>query len=502
MSDRDLKRGTNQHLRDRRADRLAAWGALWFVFPIACALAVIGVSRIVRSLDAVEHITGLAQIVLTRGELRHLGQCGIDLDDIDPIVNDVVRSQYGVLTEKLDGPASEARARVQVRTVANELSHRTAAQQDRCADILPGFAQGVRTQLWWNLGVVMALLVVVLTSLAGLFIADIYRARREVKASRRLPGQKHPSLEHEIAWERNWRTLERPSPFFARRLGFALLIAAGANYLLAPIGIEASIVGDYTTFHPLIGADSIPHFVDQARNASPVSIGFCGFMIYSLLTLADRAVHRDLDDRLFIALVNRGMVVFILSLVLTGVTDGGPISRALIFLAGVFPKAGIDVIAKLGQLKIEQITSDEVAGFEVLRDINFPKGVTLRELGITDTTDLARADVLGLVLSVGMAPQTLFDAVDQALLIHAFGAAKAKTLESIPLFTATQLLAFVGEGEARRPDRLAIVTEALGAKDLCVQLDELEKNANVVYLQKKRDDYAPRREGPLSAQRG
>jgi hypothetical protein len=494
MDERDLNRGSTQQLRSERADKLAALRSWWFVVPVIVALGLICASRILRSLDAERHINGVAQLVVAKAELNHLAQCGVALDDVGPIVNDVVRSQYGVHGEKLESPEAEARARVLVRTVASDLSRLTAAQPERCGkQLLEGFEREVRIDLWWGVGATTGFVGLVLAALASLFIADIYSARRAVQASGHLPGQSYDSLEHEIACERAWRTLERPDRFFTRRFGFALLIAAGASYLLAPIGLQASIIGDYATLHPIIGADSIPHFVEQARNASPVSIGFFGFMIYSLLTIADRALHRDLDDRLFVALVNRGLVVFILSLVLAAVTDGGPISRSLIFLAGVFPKTGIDALAKLGQLKVEQITSDETAGFELLRDINFPKGVTLRQLGILDAVDLARADVHDLVLQVGIEPQTLFDAVDQAILIHTFGAATAKKLESVPLYSATQLLDYVGLGGSRDEARLALVVAALEVKDISVQLDDLAANPNVIYLRRKKEEYSPPR---------
>ena len=497
MDERDLKRGRSLQLRRRRADQLAAFRALWFIFPVAVALALIGASRILRSLDAEAHITGIAQVVVAKAEINHLAQCGVTEDDVSPIVDAVVQSQYGAHGEKLGSPDAEVRARLLVRTVANNLSRLTAAQTGRCDDLLPAFARELRVDLWWGVGAATSFVSLVLAALASLFIADIYSARRTVQRSAHLPGQGYDSLEHEIACERAWRTLERPERFFTRRFGFSLLIAAGTSYLLAPIGLQASIIGDYATMHPIIGADSVPHFVEQARNASPVSIGFFGFMIYSLLTIADRALHRDLDDRLFIALMNRGLVVFILSLVLAGVTDGGSISRSLIFLAGVFPKTGIDAIAKLGQLKVEQITSDESVGFELLRDINFPKGVTLRQLGILDAVDLARADVHDLVLQVGIEPQTLFDAVDQAILINTFSAGAAKKLESVPLFSATQLLAYVGVAGQRDEARVVLVVAALEVKDISVLLDELEANPNVVYLREKKEEYLRPKERAL-----
>jgi hypothetical protein len=491
MNDKDVDRRAQKHAWIPRIERLVAVRTWGFIAPTLCALVLVGLGRFFASQAAVAEITDLARIVAAAAEQRHPGRCDIALEDLDPIVTDVVHSQHGALKEAPARAEIDARprARALALTVANELGRQVASQADRCADPLVPFGQKVAYELRLSFGVVMSLIAIVLGSLAGLFIADLYRARRELRASGCFRHGKHGSLVEEITWERNWRTLEQPSQFFARRLGFSLLIAAGANYILSPIGVQASIFGDYTQLHPILGTASVPYFIDQAAQASPVAIGFCGFMVFSLLTLADRAVHRDLDDRLFVALLNRGIVVLILSLVLTGVTDGGPLSRALIFLVGVFPKTGIDAIAKLAQIKVEQITSDEVAGFEVLRDINFPKGVTLRELGIGDANDLAKADVHELVLRVGMAPQTLFDAVDQAVLVRTFGPSGAKKLEQVPLFTATQLLAFVGEAGERRPECLAIAVDALGVKDISVQLQEIEADANVVYLLQKKLDY-------------
>ncbi len=492
MNDKDADRRGQKHAWIPRIERLVALRTWGFIAPTLCALVLVGAGRYFATQAAITEITDLARIVAAEAERRHPGRCDIVLGDLDPIVTDVVQSQHGAPKNEPTRAEIDARprARALALTVANELGRQVASQADRCADPLVPFGQRVAYELRLSLGVVMGLVAIVLGSLAGLFISDLYRARRELRQSGCFRHGKHASLVEEVTWERNWRTLEQPSAFFARRLGFSLLIAAGANYILSPIGIQASTFGDYTQLHPILGTASVPYFVDQAAHASPVAIGFCGFMVFSLLTLADRAVHRDLDDRLFIALMNRGIVVLILSLVLTAVTeDGGPISRALIFLVGVFPKTGIDAIAKLAQIRVEQITSDEVAGFEVLRDINFPKGVVLRELGISDANDLAKADVHELVLRVGMAPQTLLDAVDQAVLVRTFGPGGAKKLEQVPLFTATQLLAFVGEAGERRPECLAIAVEALGVKDISVQLQEIEADANVVYLQQKKLDY-------------
>jgi hypothetical protein len=499
MDDRDLKRGSTVEARRSKATRLTLTGAFWFVVPVAIALVLVGYGRYNRVNAAAAHMTEVARIAADKGYQRSRGQCAIPADDVDAIAAEVVRAQYG---DKPEPPEPAARARSLARTMVNDLVRRTANQRPEkgaCASPLPDLERDIRFELLTDLGVTIALIGIMLTSVAGLFIADLYRARRELRDGEPKPGERHASLRSEIACERDWRILERPSVYFSRRLGFLLLLAEGANYLLAPLGQMASIVGDYEKLHPAIGATSAPYFIEQVGSAQPVTIGFCGFMVYSLLTLADRANKRDLDDRLFASLLNRGIVVFILSLVLAGVTDGGPVSRALIFLAGVFPQTGIDAIAKMARLKVEQVTSDETAGFEVLRDLNLPKQLSLRELGVTDANDLARCDLSELILKVGFEPGVLVHAVDQAVLVHTFGTGATEKLERVPIFTATQMLDYVGSPE-RDPKHLADVLEALAVKDIEVQIGEIERSASVRWILRKRAEYAPPAPAPAAAE--
>ena len=112
------------------------------------------------------------------------------------------------------------------------------------------------------------------------------------------------------------------------------------------------------------------------------------------------------------------------------------IARASLATGLVEPIAG----ARTGTCRIPRARA--------LASIDSPSGpISARRCMDSPTTGRA------LVLRVGMAPQTLFDAVE------------------------------------REPEGLAIAVEALGVKDISVQLQEIESDANVIYLQQKKLDY-------------
>ena len=78
----------------------------------------------------------------------------IALDDLDPIVNDVVKSQHGVSNDAPGRGEIDARrrARALVLTVANELGRQVAAQPERCEDPLVPFSQRVAYELRSSFG--------------------------------------------------------------------------------------------------------------------------------------------------------------------------------------------------------------------------------------------------------------------------------------------------------------------------------------------------------------
>lgn len=466
---------------EHREARVTAWILLPFLLAMAFALG----TRIERATWAIRDIDSVAAIVLAKAEARRPGRCAIGGEDIQPIVTEAVAEQFGQQADRND----ELRYRAVVQTVANHLrrvmaSPAVAAAESPCQAALPIFSAEVRAQVHPYLAVVALCAIVVVLVFPALFIAGYARARRELAARAARPGP-FGSHADEVTCLRNGRLLTQKTRYFWSRFGFAMLIAFGVDYLFAPLGLRASTVGDYTTLNPIPGAKSYPFWAEQAQNASPVAMAFLGYALYAVTAFFDRFVRRELDDRIFLSLITRGVSVLLLALMLTGVTDGDDLSRALIFIAGVFPKTALEGIARIAKVTVERINNDEVAGFEVLPELNLSKQVALRDLGINDVYDLARADLRELVVAVGMSPSVLLRAADRALLIHAFGVEGAQKLAALPAYTATELVLFVRGGDERK----ALLSEALGVRDASLQLGSLEEDPNVRFLLEKRERY-------------
>jgi hypothetical protein len=315
----------------------------------------------------------------------------------------------------------------------------------------------------------------VLAAVAGLFASAAYQAAEHAGA---LPPPGEP-FEQRILRERACWLLEQPR-YFVRRFGLFLLISIGIDYLLAPLGLQASILTDFVRHHPSLGALSRPSFVDYAADASPVAVGFCGFLVYTVLTLLDRWRTGNLDDRIFVSLLIRGIVVLMIGVVLTGMGENG-VSRALVFTAGVFPTTAIEEIAKLAKVSAQRITNEEGPGFEVLASINRGKQVILQEMGLSDTSDLACADLGALMLRVSLPPEVLLSAVDEALLFHVLGEDAAKKLQARGIQTATSLVDY-----ARKNRMTEMKDDELTLMMLDAQIDTLESHPNVAYIREAR----------------
>lgn len=475
------------------ANQRTARAVFWFAVPVVLAVGLTCYARWDRTRAALDLVDTVAtdlheplERCREKSELDERAKCE------EALIAAKVRQQLG---EKPD-PDEAERARSLLRTIANDLLSTKGEQcsfwmrdpffprctRDATKIASTGFLQRVAYALWKEWISVALILLFITSALMGLFMIDVFRARRELLAvdGRRTGFDKHRD---EIEFDRNRRVLDRRR-YVLRRFGVMLMISTGASYLLAPIGLQSSVLGDYTVLHPILGHPSAPFWIEQMKHASAASVGFLGFLVYALMTLGRRAVSRDLSDRAFVSLLNRGLLVVMLSIVLGALTDGGAIWRAVIFFAGIFPQTGLDALGKYAQVKVASLTADESAGFEVLPEIDIHKQVTLRELGVNDANDLARTDLYSLVREVGIESAVILRAADRAVLVHYLGASAAKRLESIPIYTACELLEYADD----QADRRAFVARAVSdEKNIApgafeVQLDEIAKDPNVQYL--------------------
>jgi hypothetical protein len=266
---------------------------------------------------------------------------------------------------------------------------------------------------------------------------------------------------------RDERILAESHRFFVPRLCFGTLLVLGTTYLFAPFGIKASCIMALVSAHALPGQTSFALWSSNFEAAPVVIVGFVGFLIYALITATQRFAQSDLDDYVVFALLVRGLIVVLLSLVLSSspVSDG--ISRLFVFIAGVFPLRALEAIAKRVNVTLDpDFPSDGPGSFEGIPNLDPVKVFALRAAGIQSTYDLAAMPVKEIVRRVRIDPRVLGRAIDRAILIDAIGLDLQKELAPYGITSATELAALqasmppcltdkLGEAAKQAADRLA-----------------------------------------------
>jgi hypothetical protein len=337
----------------------------------------------------------------------------------------------------------------------------------------------------------------------ALFVSMFFYAAKRVSRDSPQVSQGFRLLADVVWYRRRRRFLwEQGQPFFWRRFGFGLLIALASGYLFAPAGMTASIVGEYVTLNPIPGRSSHPFWFEYFKHATPFVYGLAGFLLYSLSAFLERFRGRDLNHRMVLSLLNRGIIVIILSLVLSGITEGDNITRALIFIAGVFPSTGLQAIAKMSKTTVDRLTEDPSTGFQGLPEIDVWKQRSLGELGISSVHDLAGTDLRFVLECTGINPHVLMRAADRALLLDTFGTQGVKALAKVPIYTASELVlyargedAYAERWKGKTPryhiatklstdqtsERKKQVEEALDVKDISFQVTQFESDPKVIF---------------------
>jgi hypothetical protein len=274
--------------------------------------------------------------------------------------------------------------------------------------------------------------------------------------------------------------------------------------------MKSMAVAEYVALQAIPGESSYPAWLDAFREAPPAMAGFAGFFLYALTLTAYRFAIGDLSDRLFVSLFNRAIAVMLLSLVLSGIArEGEPVSRALAFMAGVFPQSALQFISKIASATADRFTLDNSTPmFRDLPEIDLWKETVLAEIGVLSPHDLASEELKDLISKIGFNPRVLLKAVDRALLLDAFNQGAVR-LGAIPLNSASELVLYLRGADVLRGDwvntlpaaaaqtvavlsdqekaaRLDRVKAALGANDPTAVVDNLAANSNVLFIVEKR----------------
>lgn len=468
----------------RWARRQALRATLVILLPFLLALAVGVGQRFYGVHGAIDDLRDLA--------VRTAPQGGGPSETINDLAHRLAEEVYGEDHE--EGVAT--RYKSLVRVVAKEMGRLPEAGR------VERFEQTARATLLRGSVSPVALQAVLVLFFPALFISGFWRAAQGIRQGAALRNR-FPTFAGHVWYQRYRRLLEEQEHwFFWRRAGFAFLMGYGSVYLVAPLGVKAMVIGDYLTRNAIPGEPTFPFLLTAFEKAPPFSVGFAGFYLYALTLFVRRYTTHDLNDRIFVPLFLRGITVALLGWVLASIGEGGGLSRALVFAAGIFPSAGLQALAKLTQTTVDRLSNEGGSAFKTIPEIDFWKETTLQEVGINDFNDLAKANLDQLLFDLGMNPAVLLRAVDRAVLIHVLGAEAAAKLAAIPLFTASDLVLYtrgraaweerwaaagiqprfplgapLGEDEQR--EREEIIEEALGAKDICVQIEHLAHDRNV-----------------------
>ena len=339
------------------------------------------------------------------------------------------------------------------------------------------FLEEINTSLVKNLILLSLIHTVLLSIFPGSFTISINRALTRVETKAKSRSDVLATFRSAVLYQRSRIFLqEEGRPMIWRRLAVFLLFSLSITYLMAPEGIYASIAGELLTIFPIPGDPTQPFWFAEFERVQPFVLGLAGFLVYSLITFGNGVITGELGNRMFLALWNRGITVVILSLVLTAMSLDSTLLNALIFVAGMFPKTGIQAIAKLAQRGAEQAAALNPTSLSNVPEIDSFGESALRTLGIFNVTDLAKSDIDELLKFSAIQPAVLLKSVDRALLLDSLGELKEK-LANIPVYTASELLLYL-EGKDAYMDRWPSTSKEQ-PRHLAEQLDAKDKQSRL-----------------------
>jgi hypothetical protein len=226
----------------------------------------------------------------------------------------------------------------------------------------------------------------------------------------------------------------------------------------------------------LASSGDVSTFFVNLENAHPVVFGFLGAFFFSLQTLLRRYFTADLKASVFMHIAVRTCLVMILVLVLSTVWEaiaepgdneywGKPALLAICFLSGIIPDIALDLIQRAGRAGLgkvwKRVSYSDVSLIKI-QGLNLWHQARLAEEGIDNVQNLAKSDIIGLIVNTRLGLMRVLDWVDQALLyIHAGEHVKNDHVENdfdkycqAGIHTATELEAvYMGRHQPERSNQ-------------------------------------------------
>jgi uncharacterized membrane protein len=244
-------------------------------------------------------------------------------------------------------------------------------------------------------------------------------------------------------------------------------LRTGSPVFLATILIT---LGWVLALPPIGTADQHPLWsVIFSVNEDPIIYAFLGAYFFSLQMLFRRYVRKDLRKCAYLAVSLRiilaviGTWAVVTAMKTTGYTDPSHLAFPLLgFVIGVFPRVAWQIIqeatkALMKRLKFASWVLPRIESRLPLSDLD---GLTvwhesrLEEEDIENIPNMARADIVDLMISTRFSPDRIIDWVDQAILFTHLGPDQKKDrrrgfLRLQGIFTATSLIQAFKQAQSR-----------------------------------------------------
>lgn len=241
-----------------------------------------------------------------------------------------------------------------------------------------------------------------------------------------------------------------------------LIAAVGWYYLFYPQGGEG--------LARLIGAGGGIKEVTEhmIQNITPLTLGFVGAYFFLIQMLLRRYLAGDLYPSAYLQTAVRMLVVFIISLLLTFLLSGntdtlpGTFAAGASFFAGIFPRSGLTLGARLVNRAMEAVSTGtkypeaiDTKPLTILDGVNAWAETRLVEENIENLQSMATAPIEQLVLGTYYPTLQIVDWIDQSILYNHCGHEGEwfRVYRSIGIRTATDLLDAAGYKLGIPPDK-------------------------------------------------
>ncbi len=267
---------------------------------------------------------------------------------------------------------------------------------------------------------------------------------------------------------------------------------SNVEYILNPFFLSLILaLGWYYIFYPQAN-DGLAYLIENRdsgflgfsrvilNNLNPITMGFVGAYFFSIQFLVRRYLAHDLYPSAFLQVIQRFLLVFMLSLVLSFIATTnaayGNSFVTLAFIAGIFPRwalrfiqditfQGISYVTQRPPVEIQDAPLTKLDGMDIWSEER------LLQRSIENVQSLATAPIHRLVIGTPFPTMQIVDWIDQAILYTHCGknGEYFEKFRAVGIRSASDLLDMT-----KKPGEALTLYELCGKKDFVPDEDQLK----------------------------